>query len=289
MFNILFEESMLHISVPKELFEEISTTKIKTISKEMSKHWQKELLDVKIVNDKIQYDIKQVDKIKISNGLGEEKPTLIIECENIEFNGKKNSFDIKLGRILERRNNFISEDYKDNLIEQLLREKEQLQNAMNKDHLTGVFNRRKMEDDLEAFVNQRNANQLSAIFVDADRFKGINDTFGHDAGDEVLVYLANKLQKHAKRLNGEAYRFGGEEFILLCFTPKEFLLNGLEHLRNDINNESVFHTLRPICVTVSMGVAFYDNCNNQEELLKKADDGVYQAKQQGRDKIVVVN
>ena len=280
---------MLHISVNKELFEDISTTKQKILTKEMSKHWKKELLDIKIVNDKIKYSIKSVDRLKISNGLGEDKPTLIIDCEKIEFNGKKDSFDIKLGRIIERHNSFVTEDYKDSLIEQLLREKEQLQDSMNKDHLTKVFNRRKMEEDLNAFINQRNASQLCAAFVDADRFKGINDTFGHDAGDEVLVFLANKLKHHAQLLNGEVYRYGGEEFILLCFTPKEFFINGLERLQNDIKSEKIFNVIRPISLTVSIGVSFYDEVKTKDELLKKADDGVLQAKDNGRDRIVVIN
>lgn len=280
---------MLHISVPKELFDDISTTKQKVLSKEMTKHWKKELLEIQIVNDKIRYDIKSIDSLKISNGLGADKPMLIIECEKIEYNGKKETFDIRLGKIIERRNSFISQDYKDNLIEQLLREKEELQNSMNKDHLTQTYNRRKMEEDLESFTNQRNANQLSATFIDADRFKGINDAFGHDVGDDALVYLSKKLQHHAQLLNGEVYRYGGEEFVLLCFTPKEFLLNGLERLRIDIKSEKIFNPIRPISLTVSMGVSFFDNVKSANELLKKADDGVLKAKEEGRDKIVVIN
>lgn len=280
---------MLHISVPKELFEDISTTKQKILTRELSKYWKKELLEIKIINDKIKYDMKTIDKLKISNGLGEEKPTLIVECDKIDYNGKKNTFDIYLGKIIERRNSFVSQDYKDNLIEQLLKEKAELQNSINKDHLTSVYNRRKMEEDLEAFSNQRNANMLSATFVDADRFKGINDTFGHDAGDDALVYLASKLQDHAKRLNGEVYRYGGEEFVLLSFTPKEFLLNALERLREDIKSEKIYNAIRPIGLTVSMGVAFFDEVKNKEELLKKADDGVLRAKENGRDQIVVIN
>lgn len=280
---------MLHISVAKDLFEDITTTKQKILSKEMTQHWKKKLLDIKIVNDKITYEIKKVNELKISNGLGEDKPIIIIECENIVYNGKKDTFDIYLGRIIERRNSFVSTDYKDNLIEQLLREKEQLQDSISKDHLTQTYNRRKMEEDLNNFINQRNANQLSASFIDADRFKDINDRFGHDVGDEALVYLARKLQHHAKLLNGEVYRYGGEEFILLCFTPKEFLLNGLARLCKDIKSEKIFNPIESISLTVSIGVSFFDEVNSKEEFLKKADEGVLKAKAQGRDQIVVIN
>ncbi len=278
---------MLHISVSKELFDDILTTQIKVIEKEMTPYWKKELLEISIINDKIKYDIKSVDRLKISNGLGSEKPTVVAQCEKINYNAKKNLFEIIIGDIEEKRNTFISEDYKDNLIKQLLREKEALQDTMHKDHLTDVYNRRKMEEDLEMFIGQRNANVLSATFVDADRFKGINDFFGHDAGDNALRYIARKLKKHAKLLNGEVYRYGGEEFILLCFMPKALLLNGLERLREDIKKEMIPNPLRPIALTVSMGVAFWDECKSKDVLIKTADDGVYKAKENGRDRIEI--
>ncbi len=278
---------MLHISVSKELFDDILTTQLKVIEKEMTPYWKKELLEISIVNDTIKYDIKNVDRLKISNGLGSEKPTVVAQCEKINYNAKKNLFEIIIGDIEERKNTFISEDYKDNLIKQLLKEKEALQDTMHKDHLTDVYNRRKMEEDLEMFIGQRNANVLSATFVDADRFKGINDYFGHDAGDHALRYIARKLKKHAKLLNGEVYRYGGEEFILLCFMPKSLLLNGLERLREDIKKEMIPNPNRPISLTVSMGVAFWDECKTKENFIKTADEGVYKAKENGRDRIEI--
>jgi diguanylate cyclase (GGDEF)-like protein len=279
---------MLHISVGKALFEDIVTTKQKIIHKEFTNYWKKELLDVSIIDDKINYNIKKVERLKVSNGFGEEKPTLIIVCEHIQYNAQKNIFELHLGYILERKNINFTEDYKDNLIEQLLREKERLEDDMNRDHLTHVYNRRKMESDLERFIAQNNAHLLSATFVDADRFKGINDFFGHDAGDSALQYLARKLQKHAKRLNGEVYRYGGEEFILLCFIPKEMLLNGLESLRTDIKSEKLPHAKRPISLTVSMGVSFWSEIQNKTQFIKIADEGVYAAKANGRDRIEVL-
>lgn len=280
---------MLSISVSKALFDDIVTTKQKTIEKEMTPYWKKELLDIKIVDDAIRYDTVEVEKLKISNGLGKDKPTVIAQCEAINYNAKKNLFEIIIGDIIEQRNTFISEDYKDNLIKQLLKEKEELKDNMHRDHLTSVYNRRKMEEDLDAFVNQRNANSLCAIFVDADRFKGINDFFGHDAGDDALRYIARKLDKHAKLINGEVYRYGGEEFILLCFMPKGLLLNALERLREDIKSEMVPNLIRPISLTVSMGVAFFDECKTKEQLIKTADEGVYKAKENGRDRIELGN
>ncbi len=276
---------MYKISVNQELFKDIQFKKVHILEKSISKYWQKELLEPKIEDDKIKYTIKQIDSLIISNGLGEEKPQLIVECKKVDYSFKKNIFEFYLGKILEQKNTDWTEDYKDSLIEQLLREKAELEDSMNRDHLTGVYNRRKMETDLALFVNQNNSSLLTAIFVDADRFKGINDNFGHDTGDKVLVYLGEKLQHHAKLLNGEAYRYGGEEFVILCFIHKGELISKLNDLRTDIKSQRIYHPKRDVSITVSMGVSFYSESKSKEEMIKKADDGVYKAKNNGRDRI----
>ncbi len=211
--------SYVQISVGKN-FLKIYYTKNYDLEKETSLILEKELLQPIIEKDRIKYTIKQLDKISITNGLGEDKPQLIIECKKVDYSFKNDIFEFHLGRIYEQKNTDIQEDYKDTLIEQLMREKALLEDKMQRDHLTDVFNRRKMEADLNIFVNRNNANILCAVFIDVDRFKGINDNFGHDAGDKILVYLADKLKKHANLLNGEVYRFGGEEFVILCFIEK---------------------------------------------------------------------
>jgi len=276
---------MYKISVDKKLFDDILLKKTLVLTKENNKYWKKELLDVKIINNKISYNINQFTSLTITNGLGDDKPQLVVECLKVEYSSSFDRFEFHLGKVLEQKNTDLSEDYKDTLIEQLLKEKQQLEDKMNRDHLTGVFTRRKMQDDLEQYVNQNNSFLLTAIFIDADRFKGINDNFGHEAGDRTLVYLGDKLKEHAKHLNGEAYRYGGEEFIILCFIAKDRLVQKLNDLREDIKAQRVPHPLRDIAITVSMGVSFFSECRNDMELLKKADDGVYKAKENGRDRI----
>ncbi|PLY05167.1 MAG: hypothetical protein C0625_14140 [Arcobacter sp.] len=276
---------MYKISVDKELFKDIQFKKIHILEKNTSQYWQKELLEPKIENDKIRYSIKQVDKLIITNGLGTDKPQLTIECEKIDYSVKKDIFEFYLGKIIEQKNTDVTEDYKDNLIEELLREKAELEDTMNRDHLTGVYNRRKMENDLNMFINQNNVSILSAIFIDADRFKGINDNFGHDAGDRTLIYLGQKLQHHARLLNGEVYRYGGEEFIILCFIQKGEIISKLNALREDIKSQKIYHSTRDISITVSMGVSFYKECSSKDDMIKRADNGVYLAKNNGRDRI----
>lgn len=276
---------MYKISVGKELFKDILYKKITVLEKETSLYWKKELLQPIIEKDRIKYTIKQLDKISITNGLGEDKPQLIIECKKVDYSFKNDIFEFYLGRIYEQKNTDIQEDYKDTLIEQLMREKALLEDKMQRDHLTDVFNRRKMEADLNIFVNRNNANILCAVFIDVDRFKGINDNFGHDTGDKVLVYLADKLKKHANLLNGEVYRFGGEEFVILCFIEKNRVLEKINALREDIRSQRVYHPKKDISITISVGVAFFAESKSKEDLIKKADIGVYKAKAKGRDTV----
>ena len=278
---------MLLLLVPKDLFEDIISTKTKIVEKKVSNYWKKELLDIAIVNDAIEYKIKTIKKLRIANELGEEKPNIVVECQKVDYNVKKNIFEFYLGKIIEQRNIETKEDYKDTLIQQLLQEKEALKESMNKDHLTQVYNRRKLDEDLIAFTSQNNAKYLSAVFIDADRFKAINDNFGHDTGDRVLKAIANKIRTHANRLNGEVYRYGGEEFVMLCFLPQEQLLQGLHYLKEDIKSHKILHPQKEISVTVSMGVAFWKNYNTIEAFLKEADKGVFKAKHNGRDTIEV--
>lgn len=279
---------MYKISVGKELFDDILLKKTHLLTKENSKYWKKELIEPKIVNDKISYSIKQFDKLTITNGLGKDKPLVIVECLNVDYSSSYDRFEFTLGKILEQKNTSLTEDYKDDLIEQLLREKEYLEDQMKRDHLTGVYSRKKMDEDLDSFINQKNSFLLTAIFIDADRFKGINDNFGHKAGDEVLRYLGQKLLVHAKNLNGEVYRYGGEEFIILCFIAKDRIIPKLNELKEDVKTQKVPNIKRDISVTISMGVSFFNECSSKDELLKRADLGVYKAKENGRDRVEIV-
>ncbi|MAD42827.1 MAG: hypothetical protein CL623_10625 [Arcobacter sp.] len=276
---------MQRISVSKELFEDILLKRVSILTKENNKYWKKVLLEPKIIDDNIEYSIKQFDALTITNGLGKEDPSLVIECKQIKYSSSKDCFEFFLGKVIEQKNTNLEENYKDNLIEQLLKEKEILEDKMNRDHLTKTYNRRKMEDDLEIFSRQSNSSFLSAIFIDADRFKGINDIFGHEVGDKALIYLAQKLKKHAQILNGEVYRYGGEEFIILCFIPKKHIIQKLNDLKEDIKSEKIYHSLRDISITVSMGVSFFSDAKNAKEMIQKADFTVYRAKNKGRDRI----
>ena len=282
--------SELLISVSKELFHDILNLKTRIFTRKANKYWKNELLDISVKDDKLRYDLKKIDYLKLTNGLGKEKPYLKVECNALAYDTKLNHFEFKLGKIIEQKNLPINEDYKDNLIEQLLKEKEMLKDMINKDTLTTLYNRKKMFEDLDKFSAQMHANYLCAVFIDADRFKGINDNFGHDTGDRVLKFLALTIKDFTeKNLNGEVYRYGGEEFVILCFERRDTLLEKLETLREEVRNHKIFHPKKDISITISLGVAFNDNINHKDKLLKLADEMVLKAKKNGRDRIELGN
>src|SRR5210317_16496 len=95
---------MLNISIGKELFDDILNLKTRILTKDINKYWRSELLDIKIIDDKIRYEIKKLDSLILTNGLGEEKPNIKIECKNINYNAKLNKFEFELGKIIEQKN-----------------------------------------------------------------------------------------------------------------------------------------------------------------------------------------
>lgn len=124
---------MFKLSVNKDLFSKILSKKLYVIEKESSNYWKKELLEPIIIENKLTYKIKQINKLLITNGLGEDKPQIVIECLKIDFSQQKGIFEFYLGKILEQKNiaEIEVEDEKDILIKQLLNEKEELLNILN--------------------------------------------------------------------------------------------------------------------------------------------------------------
>ena len=124
---------MFKLSVNKDLFSRILSKKLYVIEKESSNYWKKELLEPIIIENKLTYKIKQISKLLLTNGLGEDKPQIVIECLKIDFSQQKSIFEFYLGKILEQKNiaEIEVEDEKDILIKQLLNEKKELLNILN--------------------------------------------------------------------------------------------------------------------------------------------------------------
>lgn len=166
------------------------------------------------------------------------------------------------------------------------------------DALTGFYNRRQLEERLKQEVSnaKRQKAPLCGIMTDIDFFKGVNDTYGHAVGDLVLKTIA-KIIRGQLREYDIAGRYGGEEFsILLPFTKIEEAQMVAERLRKNIENKEIDISkvnpdsdLKTIKVTLSLGIYEMTEQDNDEDLLKKADKALYQAKNTGRNKVVVNN
>jgi two-component system cell cycle response regulator len=158
------------------------------------------------------------------------------------------------------------------------------------DRLTGLGNRRRLDEDLErlADLSRRYDHQLAVVLFDVDRFKQYNDTAGHGAGDEVLRSVAAAIAEQC-RGGDSAYRYGGEE-LLVAF-PEQDLNNGTiaaERMRATIEALGIPHPgLIPAgVVTVSGGVACLGPNETVASLLGRADAALYRAKRDGRNRIV---
>jgi two-component system cell cycle response regulator len=173
---------------------------------------------------------------------------------------------------------------------QLVQLFEQTSKLAMTDSLTGMDNRRCGTAALERLLSSANRHQtpLSIALVDIDHFKSVNDRFGHDGGDTVLKFVASLLTKSIRR-SDLAARWGGEEFLLLFpHTPKQGVLLVCERLRRMIEGRSVeTPTGAKVAVTVSIGVATASENPSVEHLLRRADNALYAAKDQGRNKLIV--
>ncbi len=174
-----------------------------------------------------------------------------------------------------------------NIIHKLeLNSKELLYEATH-DHLTGLYNRQKFNTQLDDEIKRANRynNPLSIIMYDIDDFKNINDTYGHDIGDEVLVSLSKLSATHLRNVDILA-RWGGEEFmILLPQTAIENALNIAENIRKSIERACLSESLKST-ITASFGVCSFIKGDTKNTFLKRVDDFLYKAKDAGKNIVI---
>nr|WP_315062535.1 diguanylate cyclase [uncultured Campylobacter sp.] len=165
----------------------------------------------------------------------------------------------------------------------------QIADFANKDFLTGVYNRRYFYDDMNEYVAyaEERAEPYAVAMLDIDHFKEINDACGHDSGDRVLKTLAKKLIDETK--NGDLIaRFGGEEFcIVLKNVSNEEAVKFFVNLRANIASCNVQLKKEQKNFTVSIGVAFSRSDYKLDELLELADEALYRAKENGRNRVEI--
>jgi|APLak6261670569_1056079.scaffolds.fasta_scaffold01452_4 diguanylate cyclase len=169
---------------------------------------------------------------------------------------------------------------------------DKLHEQVNRDPLTGLYNRRYLDDTLvrELARCQREGRPLSLMLIDLDHFKRINDTYGHQAGDEVLKQLAAMLSAQA-RSGDVACRFGGEEFLLLLPNmPQAVALERAEQWRQDFAASTIAFGEFRMQVTLSIGLSTYPgHGTSAQALIRSADHALYCAKSEGRNRVVVAD
>jgi two-component system cell cycle response regulator len=158
------------------------------------------------------------------------------------------------------------------------------------DALTGLHNRRYMETHVGTLVEQAlsRSKPLTVLVLDIDYFKSINDTHGHDAGDDVLREFALRIKKSIRGID-LACRFGGEEFVVVMpETDLAVATMVAERLRRRIASEpfSIQQGARSIEVTISIGIAALGRSDSPATVLKRADQALYRAKRDGRNRVV---
>lgn len=175
-------------------------------------------------------------------------------------------------------------------IEEIGRLQVALQELAVRDSLTGLYNRRYLDETLDREVSRarREGNPLSLVMLDFDHFKRVNDTYGHQVGDEALRMLASALQADI-RTEDVACRYGGEEFlILLPNMPLETAMLRAEAWRLAVEGLCVALGNFRITFTVSLGVAAYpEHGKTPDDLTRCADQALYRAKREGRNRTVV--
>ncbi|MDT8443039.1 MAG: diguanylate cyclase [Desulfuromonadales bacterium] len=166
---------------------------------------------------------------------------------------------------------------------------QQLRTLSQTDPLTGLYNRRHMMTTLESELDRSNriSSPFSLLMIDLDHFKRINDTYGHQQGDRVLQSISQEIQAQLRQYDSAA-RFGGEEFALLL--PETNLSEGTmvaERLRQIISKIQFSDSISDLKITASIGIAAipHKKINSTEDLIRLADNALYAAKSNGRNRV----
>jgi diguanylate cyclase len=173
-------------------------------------------------------------------------------------------------------------------IRKLQEELSQLSDAVRVDQLTGVLNRRGLDEAIAKEISraQRGSNLLSVAFLDIDNFKSLNDTYGHNAGDGALQHLA-KVMQATVRPTDVVSRFGGEEFvILLPDTDVEQAVTTVKRLQRALTKQFFMSNNEKLLITFSAGVALLKAGETETTVLSRADQAMYLAKKSGKNRVM---
>jgi diguanylate cyclase (GGDEF)-like protein len=218
-----------------------------------------------------------VEIIKLTKNIGKTKEIKVLEsCGIIEIDKLSNNFNNLILELDKRTNNLIIEETK-----RIYQEK-----LANTDPLTGAYNRRYLNEFANDYLKivKREKIDFSLLIVDLDDFKNINDTYGHEIGDLVLIQFV-KIARETIRENDLIIRFGGDEFILLL--PNTNIKNAKIIATKIINRVSEYNMSTDVNFLISIGIADYQEKDLIiDDIISRADKSLYEAKRAGKNRAV---
>ena len=211
---------------------------------------------------------------------------LIINYFKVENKKNERKLEVRNNKLAAQKEEILCQHQQLEEINELLEKKNQKLNKLAiTDQLTGLYNRNKINEELDLAVEKykRYQNRFSVIMIDIDYFKSINDQFGHQRGDKVIKEVADYLKQRV-RTTDTISRWGGEEFLILA---PGTTLTGAIQLAKDIRQGIAQKDFSiPKQLTISLGVSEYQGQKSIEEFLDQVDQKLYQAKEQGRNQVV---
>lgn len=185
----------------------------------------------------------------------------------------------------------LSQDYRD-LLQQVHKDRDDWRSKANHDQLTGLLNRRYFFEMMPKVMDTSWDNECDPVpallMLDIDFFKSVNDKFGHDKGDLLLAAVGKSISQFCRH-DDAGFRLGGEEFgVLLTGADEDRVLEAAQRLRQRLNSIHIkTEQGELVSRTVSIGVSFLHTTDSLDSWMKKADSALYQAKEQGRNRVVI--
>ncbi|WP_022792387.1 bifunctional diguanylate cyclase/phosphodiesterase [Marinococcus halotolerans] len=166
-------------------------------------------------------------------------------------------------------------------ISERARQNERIQELIYRDDLTRLPNRRMLNEHLTHILEQRSLENLAVLFVDLDRFKNVNDVYGHRIGDELLIIAAERMKKHLRETDFLA-RQSGDEFVIILPESTGYRAGNTAHSLVQVLNELIIIEKNELFISASIGISvFPEDGETAEDLLKHADTAMYKAKSSG--------